>query len=193
MLYITITWITWIRPSSQFAVVDHHQQGIAANAYKYSFVPQVMITPRLKEAFTVSAQTIPSPQPVPLLANPVCKLQLANIHIFLLNSLKKDPLLTPSPTTWKNLLGSTTTIAKPNNILKISIKSALKIHVSRVWRPNFVSSANLGIVLWILLINIVNKDNEKHSKSQHQPLRNTPLDICSQPDAIPSTLPSTCN
>ena len=73
-----------------------------------------------------------------------------------LNSLKLCPLLTPSPTTWKNLSGSK--FSNPLSILKTSIKSARKNLVSspmhdvvclrsRIWMRLSRTAAGKGVKL----------------------------------------------
>ena len=90
------------------------------------------------KTFTVPAETIPSPNlfhsSQTLLAN--LNFPTSKRYLFL-NSLKLCPLLTPSPTTWKNLSGSK--FSNPLSILKTSIKSARKNLVSIVVSPKILN------------------------------------------------------
>ena len=91
----------------KIAVKDGHRQGKKANAYKYPLTFLKWWSSLILKTFTVPAETIPSPNlfhsSQTLLAN--LNFPTSNRYLFL-NSLKLCPLLTPSPTTWKNLSGS---------------------------------------------------------------------------------------
>ena len=65
----------------KITVMDGHWQGKKANAYKYplTFVPQVMIKPRLKNIHCPCRDNS-IPQPVSLLTNPASKLKLPHVQ-----------------------------------------------------------------------------------------------------------------
>ena len=139
--------------------MDGHRQGKEANAYKCKYKCKMYMYDKLIKrsltksqkrykypltflkwwsslvlnTFTVSAETIQSPKPVPLLTNP------ASILEPLLEQFKTVPLLAPSPITWKNLSGS-----NYQNLSKTSISWARKNLVYRVVSPRILNQRILN-------------------------------------------------